>query len=234
MSSWPSTGGRCGSLYIPSRMEDATSQHLLVKSGDSSQLCDSDRLSTIYDTNIRLFIVGLLESVRPNYILRRVRAVVVKALQCVIRTGAETTDVFIECGETFRPSVTYGNSPTTISIEPRVIRLFTSSAHPAPDSVDERRGHPMRASSQGRCFGEEATTTSNCPVSEMVTLNAFGSTAGATANPSPLSRPRLVPAKNGESSKHLSSEVMSAHFFSNCIRLDGSDAGLKGSLLCRA
>lgn len=131
-------------------------------------------------------VVALFQNCCPPAIVRRVRAVVVDAVELVLRCWA-WPHVGKECGEIIAPTLTHGNATSAPIWVSAVRRVVAASAHVAPRLVFRRSAASRLVAVDGAStpsgFADQTTATARCASQKMVESNLFGAPTVAPTVP---------------------------------------------------
>jgi hypothetical protein len=148
-------------------------------------------------------VSGLLLWGGPTTIIRRVRAIVVDAIERMFcrRSRAE---IAFECGEGVAPSLADGNATSSIPRIVRFRRVVTTTQHLMPHPVDPRVALSVRPTTCAEFLSVPTTAGCRLASEEIRGLHdGFGSTDANAPKPPLIGWGRLGIAKHGETTECL-------------------------------
>lgn len=174
-----------GTVYRPSFVE-ATVDNVSFNSHASCPVRETHCFTEVSDIPRVLPISGLFSRGRPSTVFRRVRAVVVDAVNAV-RVGWARSHIFKECLKRVPPTITYGNAPRAVVLERLVFRVAT-----APDDAMPNPVFRQVASSMSAISIREFIRVVTAATYAMSPFQVFGSYASLFPAIAPTQPPRSV------------------------------------------
>ena len=211
---------RChGIVKAPAKFHDAVSQDAWRQPLPTSPFRDGQSLASPGHAAIAAPIVCLLDARGPAAILRRIRSVVVDAIQCVLWPWT-WAHVHEEGQERPLPASTHTDPAEPVVLVTPIRRLRTSLDHAFPTSVLRRVLHAVRDRPLARSFFSEAATRLRRSSLQVVAKD--GQPGAAIALTPPTGLAARIPASKG-----LHRQTPEAHSRLNWVTLSAGHVHLQ-------